>query len=155
MSFKNPTTAVKMKDVNGLVLEGQTGFTADFYSSWVNPGNADFIGVAVDLSAFAGTSETLNMILEITMDSGASTVVTFRYPDAANSPTLDNATTNQAALTQIPDGDTDSQSIGYWRNIVPQRGAGSARVRLFFNVANTVTALTVDSAYWIFIEGNA
>lgn len=144
---KTTNTSVVLKDSNGVVLTGVTK-TADFNTQWYSLDEVEWFGVAVDQSAFAGTSETLDIRIQCTADSSVASPVIFRYPGAANAATLDSAATNQAVLTQIPDGDTDAQVMGYWRNVLPR----TWRMRVQFDYGGTPSAGVIDNAYLIRCE---
>jgi len=137
-----PSTQVAVIDVANSVSAEGVSKSADWYSTWISAGDADWIGIVVSCSVAGGTSPTLDITLEYTDDSGAGTVSVHSYPAAANSQT-------GAALAQITA--TGNAGVEYWRNIVPTGGAGAAKVRFKFDLGGTSPAFTLDVCKYILV----
>jgi len=142
---KYPSTQTILTDADGTDIEG-VAKTATYFSTWMSGSDADYIGLVVSASAVSA-SDTLDITLEYTPNSGASTVSVHGYPSAANSQT-------QAATAQITAaGDA---VVEYWRNIVPTAGSlTSPAFRFKFTLAGASISITLDEAKVILVARTA
>ena len=135
----------------GVSAEG-VAKTADWRSPFYNFGDSDWFGLWFDASAVSGTSPTLDVTVEMSPDTGASTVQDVGYPAAANSQST-------ATITQIT---AAGESFEYWRYVLPTRGVsgGGTRglwgVRFFFNLGGTSPSFTLATVRAMYVaRGNA
>jgi hypothetical protein len=96
--------------------------TATFDTDWVDVGNTEWFGLYIETESSSGTSPTLDIDVEGTIDGG--TTVLQDYPAAENSQT-------GAAMTQIT-GDT--VAFKAWRNFFPVGASGGLNGRVRFEV---------------------
>jgi hypothetical protein len=122
-----------LNDSNGVALNGLAK-TATFDTAWYNLGACDFFGILVKATV-TGTSPTLDIDVEMTPDSSASSVVVHNYPAAVNSQT-------QAAIAQITA--TSTPSPEFWPNFIPLRGSGATpAVRFECTIGGTNPSFTL------------
>lgn len=101
--------------------------------------DAGWFGLWYDCSASSGTTETLDITVEMSPDIGTTgTVQDIGYPADANSQT-------GAAMAQIT---AAGEGFEYWRNVLPSEGpqtgpGGEWGIRFFFDLGGTSPSFTL------------
>lgn len=130
------TWRIQVKDSDGAAVETQTK-TATFNTQAVNPKGATRIGLYVDVGAKSGTTPTLDVTFQMSVDQGSEWVA---MPAAANSQT-------QAAMTQVT---TDGIAYEFYECAIPE---AYGRVRAVFTIGGTSPTFTFGDVYWVCVKG--
>lgn len=146
-----PSTWTVISDAATNVSAEGVAKTADWRSPFYNLGDADWFGLWYDCSASSGTTETLDITVEMSPDINAATVQDIGYPAAANSQT-------GAAMTQVT---AAGEGFEYWRYVLPSSGVaggstGAWGIRFFFDLGGTSPSFTLATVRCCFVaRGNA
>ena len=142
-----PSTWTVINDAaTGNSAEG-IAYTASWRSPFYNLGDADWFGLWIDVSATSGTTEVLDIDVEMSPDTGAGTVQDITYPAAANSQT-------GAVLAQINGA---AEAFKYWRYVLPTRGTSGAGlrgrwgIRFFFEIGGTSPSFTIATVRMMYV----
>ena len=127
----------------GVVLEDTTQ-SATFDTAWYSLNGAEYFGFVLNLGAISGTSPTIDIDVEFTMDGG--TTVWTDFPPAANDETENATGTNSGfSFTQITT--SDYQVMAYWVNPFPNDN--NCKVRLEVTLGGSTPTIYVNDAYLI------
>jgi hypothetical protein len=122
-----------MKDSDGVSVAAAQ--TATFKSETYSLSGLEYFGIIVDLGTVTGTTPTLVITVQLSVDGGTTWLDT--YPDGANSAT-------QAALASM---NTNIETAEYWLNILPNDN--NAVVRFNFTIGGTSPSFTITNAYFV------
>ena len=139
-----------LDDSDGAALTAATK-TATFESQTVNGGNADQLCLILDIGTVSGSTPTLNVKLQVTLDNGTTWLDT--YPGASNAET-------QAAFTEIT---ASKETMECYPNWLPSVGSFSAsgiipRMRFVFTIGGASPSFLFTNAYLVrreFIGGTS
>jgi hypothetical protein len=138
----NRDIKIAMADSSNATLTGATK-TDSFDTAWYALDGLEYFGFVVDIGAVSGTSPTLDIDVEFTMDSG--TTVFTEFPNAANAEAIAGISTNAAGFTQITT--SDAQAAAYWQNPFPNDN--NIQVRLECTVGGTGESIAIDNIYLV------
>jgi len=123
-----------LKDSSGVNLTA-VAKTATFKSEAIALSGLEYFGIVVDLGAVTGTTPTLVITVQETLDGGTTWLDA--YPAAANSPT-------QAALASM---NTNIETGEYWVNFLPNDN--DCKVRFNFTIGGTSPSYTLTNVYFV------
>lgn len=138
----NRDVKIAMEDSDGATLTGATK-TDSFDTAWYSLSGLEYFGVILDLGAVSGTSPTLDIDVEFTMDGGTTTFTEF--PTGANTEAIAGVGTGAAGLTQITT--SNAQVMMYWVNPFPNDN--DLQVRFECTVGGTGESFGIDNFYLI------
>ncbi|MHC4145714.1 MAG: hypothetical protein ACYSUD_13155 [Planctomycetota bacterium] len=133
---------IAMADSGGTSLTAATK-TDSFDTAWYSLSGVEYFGIVVDIGAVSGTSPTLDIDVEFSLDGG--TTVFTEYPVSANAEAISGVSTNAAGLTQITT--SDAQVAMYWQNMFPNDN--NCKVRLECTVGGTGESIAIDNIYLV------
>jgi hypothetical protein len=125
-----------LKDSSGNVLSG-VAKAATFNSEALDPNGFDLIGLVVDINTVTGTSPTLDIKMQMSIDGGTTWLDT--YPQGVDTET-------QWTLAQIQ---TAKETSAFIRNWFPVSGSSGVdpRVRFVFTIGGTNPSFTLTNIY--------
>ena len=139
----NRDIKIAMSDSAGTNLSGVTK-SATFDTAWYSLNGLEYFGFVLDLGAVSGTSPTLDIDLEFTMDGG--TTVFTDFPPAVNDETENITTTNSGiSFTQMVT--SDQQTTMYWVNPFPNDN--NIKIRLECTIAGSSPTFLIDNWYLV------
>lgn len=130
-----------LKDSSGTILDG-VAKTATFSSETLKPGNASHIALLCDVNTVSGTSPTLDIKAQISMDGGTTWLDCYQGKWPATIASNKNAT-DQAALAQITAATETMEVFPNW--CAPQASSTINPVMKFvFTIGGTNPSFTSD-----------
>jgi hypothetical protein len=138
----NRDIRVQLEDSSGNSLEGVTK-SASFDTGWYSLNGAEYFGFILNLGAISGTSPTINIDVEFTMDGG--TTVWTEFPNAPNAESITGVTTNAGVFTEI--STSDQQASVYYVNPFPNNN--NCKVRLEVTFGGSSPTVVINDAYLI------
>lgn len=131
----NINAAGFLKHSDGSSLDAYPGITATFNTEWMDVPECDSIGVYAKCVNTSGSSATMVGTLELTPDSGTTTLL---FPDVFNAAT-------QATLADIAVDDDTGKAFEFWENPIPALAGWQWRV--VFTVGGTAGTNVVTAKF--------